>query len=137
MCNLSKAKNLLECCNNNCVVYKDGAVYTSKETGIKPLLGFISSGFNLADFSAADKIVGRAAALIFVYLKIKEVYGEVMSLGAIEVFEMHKINYSYGIKVDVIINRAGTGVCPMEEAVRGINDPYDAFCAVSKKLACL
>ena len=34
------------------------------------------------------------------------------------------IEARYGTLVDHIVNRTNTGYCPMEEAVRGIDDPY-------------
>ena len=54
-------------------------MYSSTERGVKPLLDFIENGPNLRGFSAADKIVGKAAALLYVLLGVKEVYAPVMS----------------------------------------------------------
>ncbi len=127
-------KLLLESGGYTCVLVKDGEVFTSKKTGVAPLLEFAESGKDFSGFSAADKIVGKAAALLYVYLGVAEVYGEVLSKSAEEVFKNHKIMYTYGDMTDIIVNRRGDGPCPMEQTVREISDPTAAFNALKEKL---
>lgn len=60
--------------------------------------------------------------MLFVLLKIKNVYGEVLSRKAIPILEKYGIKYSFYTVTDSIKNRYGTGICPMEQTVEGIDD---------------
>lgn len=133
--NITKAINLLTDGQYTCVLCKEDEVYTSTERGVKPLLGWLDSGIDLKDFSAADKIVGKAAAFLYVLLGVKEVYAEVMSKAAIDTLSKNGIAASCDIEVESIINRAGTGKCPMEETVWDISDPLEALEAIKDKLS--
>jgi len=125
---LEKARALLEDGSfGNCVLYSNGMIHTSKGKGISPMLEFIDAGIDMKGFSAADTVAGKALALLFAYVGIKEVYADVMSKSAVEVFERFEIRCVYGALVDVIKNRAGDGVCPMEGAVENISEPEKAL----------
>ena len=130
MTDIENARNLLEREHKTCALCRGEARYSSEKTGIAPMVDFITEGVDLRGFSAADKIVGRAAALMFALAGVAEVYAEVVSAAAVEVLGRHGIPCSWGEMVDVIVNRTGTGQCPMEEAVRGISDPPAALEAI-------
>lgn len=117
-----------------CVLVKDETEYMSTKTGIAPMLEFIESGVDLTGFSVADKIVGKAVALLFAKTKINEVYAEIISESAIEVLNNFKIKFSFKSKTEKIINKSNTGICPMEETVLKINDPNTAYDALKNKL---
>lgn len=114
---------------------KDGKVITDDKRGVAPMLGFIAEGTDLKGYSVADKIVGKAAASLFVLAGIKEVYAEVASVSAKEYLEAYSIKFSCGKLVDNIINRAGTGICPMEEAVKDISAPEECHKVILRRLA--
>lgn len=116
---------------------RDGKLLISDKRGIAPMVDFISDGEDLRGFSAADLIVGRAAAMLFVRAGIKEVYARTLSVGGKEYLEAHGIRVTFSELTEQIKNRAGTGICPMEEAVTGISDPEQGYAAVSAKLALL
>jgi hypothetical protein len=132
--NLERAKHLLRTDDFTCVLCKDEAVYTSKSLGISPLLDFVAGGTEFKGFSAADKIVGKAAALLFVLAGVKEAHGSVMSEDAVRVFTKHGVAYSFDELTPLIHNRAGTDMCPMEQAVRAIDEPADAPPAIHRAL---
>ncbi len=129
-----KAKEKLKSEKLSCVLCKNDIFYTSDKKGIIPIIEFIDMNINMNGFSVADKIVGKAAALLFVLLDVSCVFSEVMSKGAINVFKKNKIQYSYETCVENIINREGTGLCPMETAVFNIETPNEALKAVKIKL---
>ena len=116
----------LEASDVTCAFVKDGAVETSGMHGIAPLLRLIEEGRTLEGYSAADRVVGKAAALLYVYLRVKELYASVMSASAEEMLRAHEIAYSYGARVEGIFNRRGDGPCPMELAVEEEHDPAQA-----------
>lgn len=132
--NLTKAIEILNSGQYTCVLCKDDKVYTSTERGVKPLLDWLESKQDLKGFSAADKVVGKAAAFLYVLLGIREVYACVMSEAAIDIFTSNNIQPRWEQSVKSIINRAGTGFCPMEEAVRDIEVPKEAKQAIENKL---
>lgn len=132
---LSKACSLMAAGSYTCVVCRGETVYTATERGVKPLLNWVDSALDLQQFSAADRVVGRATAFLYVLLGVKEVYSRVMSRPAAEVLKANGIRIQTDIMVDGIINRKGTGPCPFESAVMEITDPAKALDAIRCKLA--
>ena len=53
---------------------KDGRLLTSDKRGISPMMDFIEEDCDVAGYSVADKIVGKAAAFLFVLARVREVY---------------------------------------------------------------
>lgn len=134
MTDLALARSALEKdLSLTCAFVKDGETVTSKERGVKPLLRLAEEGKTLAGTSCADRVVGRAAALLYAFLGAKEVYAFVLSGSAEEVLNAHNIAYGCGKRTPAIVNRRGDGPCPMEEATRGISDPVRAFYAIKAK----
>ena len=118
------------------VAASDGErLLTSCERGIKPLVQWLDDGLGLAGFSVADKIVGRAAAMLYVRLGAARVWAQVMSSGGKRTLEEHGIAAECEVETERIINRLGTGMCPMEEAVEGIDNPLEAERAIRRKLS--
>ena len=134
MNDLQKARSILESGNHTCVLCKGDAVYISDKSGIAPMVGFISEGVDLKGFSVADKIVGKAAAMLFILAGIKNAYGEVMSIGGLEFLEQNGIGASYNVLTKKIINRSGTDICPMEKAVENISVPTEAFLSIKETI---
>ena len=132
---LKKAIDILNSGQYTCVLCKDNEIHISTERGVKPLLEWLESGIDLKGFSAADKVVGKAAAFLYVLLGVKEVYAHVMSESAIYTLSRNGIFPQCDISVKNIINRAGTGNCPMEEAVGELSAPSDALTAIKLRLA--
>ena len=131
---LEKAKKELFEGGYTCVLRLGEERFISEERGIRPLLGWLENGSVCSGFSAADKVVGRAAAFLYVLLGAKAVFADVMSEPAKEVLAASGIACSYNRLVPAIRNRTDTGFCPMESAVREISEPEAALAAVRKKL---
>lgn len=137
MTNCENAKNLLLNGNYTCVLSNGEDTVTSREKGVRPLIELIDSGKDFSGYSAADKIVGKAAALLYAYMNVSELYAEVASRAAVEVCGKYGIKLSYGTLTEKIINRRGDDICPMEKTVADITDPLAAYQAVKAKLATL
>lgn len=112
---------------HTCVLCRDEITYCSDLTGIRPMVNFLSEGLNLEGFFAADKIVGKAAAHLFVLAKVNAVYGETMTHEAKTFLEEKGIAVQAKTMADIIVNRKGDGPCPMELAVKGCNDSAEAL----------
>lgn len=135
MNDLERAKKLLqENESYTCVLCKGDTVYTSTQKGIAPMLAFLEKGTELTGFSAADRIIGKAAAMLFALAGVKEAYAAVVSKAAIPVLEQYKITYSFDEKTDFIINREKTDICPMEKAVEKENDCEAAYAAIQRRI---
>ena len=132
---LTKARSLLETGDFTCVACLEDQVHTATERGVKPLLNWLDCGFDLHGFSAADRVVGRATAFLYVLLGVREVYASVMSRPAAEVLTAYGIAAHPGKLVEGIINRRGDGPCPFEAAVMEITDAQDALDAIRKTMA--
>ncbi len=116
------------------VICKDEDIIKSDVTGIRPVMNLIDSKKDYKGYSAADKIVGRAAAFLYTLLQVKNLYGETMSKGAVEILKNAGIYYEYKTLTDYIENRQKTGMCPMDEAVKDIDNPKDACEAIRNKI---
>ena len=125
---LEQAKSLLLTSASTIAVVSNGEVFTSQERGVKPLLHLLTEkkGF-LKGASVADKVIGKAAALLMVLGEIKEVHTLIISEPAIKVFEKHNIPCFYDKKVERIANRTGDGLCPMETLCLDVEEPKEAF----------
>lgn len=132
-----KAIALLEKGGFTCVVCRGESIYSTTLRGVRPLLNWLDTGPSLKDFSAADRVVGRAAAFLYCLLDVSEVYSKVMSRPAAQVLVQHGITVHADTFVDGIINRQGTGPCPFEAAVMDATNPRDALSIIRKKLVAL
>ena len=134
MTDIEQAKALLEKEQATCVFYKGEYTFFSKERGVLPLLNLLQKEENLGDFSVADKVVGKAAAFLYVLLKVKSLYAKVISKHALGVLKTYDIQVAYDELVEAIRNRTNSGFCPMETAVLEINEPKKALEAIRLKL---
>ncbi|MDE5878005.1 MAG: DUF1893 domain-containing protein [Muribaculaceae bacterium] len=99
----------------SCVICKDGRISIFRQRGVKDLLYLLESESDrLQGAMIADKVVGKGAAALMSLGGVASVYTDVISGPALELLEKAHIPVSYGIAVPNIINRAGTGVCPVE-----------------------
>ncbi|MBR6091573.1 MAG: DUF1893 domain-containing protein [Bacteroidales bacterium] len=125
---LEKAKSILLSSASTIAVVSNGEVFTSQERGVKPLLFLLKEKKEfLKGASVADKVIGKAAALLMVLGEIKEVHTLIISEPAIKVFEKHNIPCFYDKKVTRIVNRTGDGLCPMETLCLDVENPQEAF----------
>ena len=116
------------------VVARDGVI-VAEETGrgIGPLMKLLDEN-KLLGAIVVDKVVGRAAAAICAQGGAKKVYGTLCAKGAAELLEKRGIVLVPEKTVDVILNRKKTDSCPMEKAVRGLDDPKTMVNAIRKVL---
>lgn len=134
MTDLEKAKEILKSGNYTCVLCKGKQIYTSVERGVVPMLEYIDNGTDLHGFSAADKVIGKAAAMLFCHVGIAEVYTDVISKAAADFLTVKEICFTYNLLVESIINRKGDGICPMEQVTAEISDTKEAIRAIKKRL---
>ena len=113
---------------------KNGKLIINDGRGISPMMRFITENKDLNGYSVADIIVGKAAAMLFVKAGIGCVYGRTMSESGIAYLKSHGIPCTYDILTERIINRNGTDICPMEQAVADIDDAESGYKALRKRI---
>jgi len=123
------AENELKSRKINLVIVKNGVVlYQSTASGMKGLLQAIEEyDGDLAGTAVADKIVGRAAAMLCVYSKVESVFAITMTEGALRLLTKNGVAHKFEKYVHKLMNSQGTDICPFERAIRDIDDPKEAF----------
>lgn len=134
MTDVEIAKENLKC--HSICVCKNGTYFTDDGKGISPMIRFIDEKRMLNGYSVADVIVGKAAALLFVKMGIVNVYGSVISKMGADLLNYHGVDVTYKQMVDVILNRNGTGICPMEKAIAGIDDIDEGYKILERIIKC-
>ena len=108
-------KTLLEKSGCSCVIANGGAVRQFHQRGVADLLRLLHEEPEfLRGAEIADKVVGKGAAALMISGGIKEIYAAVLSQKAADLLSRYGIPCSYGKLTDGIINRQGTGPCPVE-----------------------
>lgn len=133
---LEQAKAALQGELTFAAILKNGELFTSEKKGIAPMMALLAEDERVLEGAViADRVIGKAAALLMQKAGVAEVYGEIVSSHAIKAFASAGLPFSYGKEVEYIINRAGTGMCPMEQTVLKITSPEEAYTALKQKLA--
>ena len=88
----------------------------------------------LHGYSAADVVVGKAAAMLFKKLGVVSVHGKLMSETGADFLEKSGITFTYDTLTDYIKNRKGTDMCPMEKTVLQISDAEEGFAALKRRI---
>lgn len=130
---LLNAKQQLATGQFTCVLCKDSQTITATARGVRPLVDLLAEG-TLPGYSAADKVVGKATAFLYVLLGVRTVYAPVISAPALAVLQRFGVDASCDKVVEAIFNRDRTGFCPMETAVRDLDDPAAAYARVLEVL---
>lgn len=115
--------------NHSCVLRTaQGEVFTSDAHGILPPLTWLRERPGiLKGADIADKLVGKAAAMLFAYGGVRSIWARRMSRAAEEFLDMQGIPHACEELVEMIYNREGSGMCPMERRAIGLGDPAEAF----------
>lgn len=111
------------------------------ETRSHKISGFLeaidSLGPELEGASVADRVAGKAVALLCVYAGIKAIYACVLSEKAKAVFDENGIICEWSELVENILDSSKSSLCPFEEkamALSNSTDAYHTFRELEKKL---
>ncbi len=119
--------------NNYAIIASNG--YHSIDRGIMPVISMINKDKRFfSGLIVADKIVGKASAMLLSLSEVQEVYCIVLSKAGEEIFKKYKVKYHYEQLVDYIVNRKNDDMCPMEKTVKDIDDLDEAYKALKKKV---
>ncbi|MBE5847401.1 MAG: DUF1893 domain-containing protein [Lachnospiraceae bacterium] len=124
---LREAYDLMQKEGYSLVLKKEDDLITGHERGIRMLLMILQIGNDYSGYVAADKVIGKGAAFLYILLKIKEIHANVISEPALATLKDKGVKVFYEELVPMIRNRDNTGFCPMEQAVLDETDPQAAF----------
>ncbi|MGD2201679.1 MAG: DUF1893 domain-containing protein [Candidatus Bathyarchaeota archaeon] len=122
----------------NLLVFCGGeVVFSSGSKGIMPLVEAIDAlkGGVSRGLVTADRIVGRAAVLLNIYLGAVEVHALLISSGAKELLREHGVRFEFREETDAIKMKDGVIFCPFERIVQGVSDPGEAYLRIKGKTA--
>ncbi len=122
---------------NNLMIFRDDAmVFQSQGRGIAPLIEAIDTigRENLRGVATADRVVGKAAALLNLYMGAVEVHAGVISSGAKELLSEHGVGFEFLEDTDVVKAKDGVVFCPFEKLVWDVSDPEEAHTLIRDKL---
>jgi len=124
---LAKLKLLEE--DLSLVIVKKGKVlFETQKQGITGFLEAIERlDKNLVAASAADKIVGVAAAMLCVYAGVASVFALTISEEGIRVLRDNNIAYRFEKTVPNILNRDKKDVCPFEKLAMTSGNSEEAY----------
>ncbi|HDQ05595.1 MAG TPA: DUF1893 domain-containing protein [Candidatus Bathyarchaeota archaeon] len=110
------------------IVKKGKVIFETKKQGIGGFLQAIEKlDKNLVAASAADKIVGVAAAMLCVYAGVVSVFALTISEGGMMVLEDNHIVCLFEKKVSNILNRGKNDVCPFEKVAVASGSSDEAY----------
>lgn len=103
------------------VLINNGEQITSKDRGIKPMfLALTKHPTKMKRAAIADKVIGKAAAMLASEGGVATIYAPLASKGAINICEKSGIEIIADNVVEAIQNREKTGLCPMEKLSEGV-----------------
>ncbi len=132
---LEFARNELKRRGSAFVIVKDKEILAeSKERGVAPFFFAVRELHNqLKGTSLADKIVGKAVALLSVYSQVTSVYTLLASRPAVEVLDHYNTFLEADRVVEMILNRTRDDQCPIEKIVLHADEPEEAFMLLKRR----
>lgn len=129
MSNLEIAKQTLKKKNLTLAIAKNGKIiFQSNSHGVVSLFEAIEQlGSNLEGAAVADKIVGKAVALLCVYSRVNAVFASTLSLEGKNTLKRNGIKYQYEALVPKILDRTRKDICPFERLSLNLENPTEAY----------
>lgn len=128
-------QDLIRLLHDGChsLVIAGGEIRTYDGRGVSDLLRLLHDEPDfLRGAIVADKVVGKAAAALMVVGGVKEVYAEVISRQAFFLLDEAGVSATFRQVVPAIVNREGTGLCPMELLCIKCSSPAECVEAIEK-----
>lgn len=127
MTDIEKAKALLKEENATLVAVNDGEIFVSHDRGVAPILNKIDENPQFfRGASVADKVIGKAAAMLLSKYGVNEIHAVLVSEKALDYLKGKPTKITFDTAVDHIINRDKTDMCPMEKCVLNTDNEEEA-----------
>lgn len=106
------------------------------ETDIGGLGGFLKAidelGNQLSGASVADRVVGKAAALLCAHSNVVAAYAITMSESGLKVLKENNIPFEFETLIPMILNMKKTGQCPFEKLVGDTSNSDTAYSQIKQ-----
>lgn len=137
MTQLDQARRLLEeNADLTLAVVNGGERFTSTGRGVRPLYDLLTRhAAALRGAAVADKVIGRGAAALMALGGVTAVTAPVVSKSAMEMLTTCGIAVETVKVVSGIINRRGTGPCPVEQLTAACRTPEECLPLIEKFLS--
>lgn len=133
---MSSLKDELKNGGWSCVVGNGTDMRTFSRRGVADLYDILHTEPELLHGAyIADKVVGKGAAALMILGKVSRLYTHIISTPALCLLRKAGVLIDFDIETDYIINRDGTGRCPVEALCDGISEPEDMLPLISDFLA--
>jgi hypothetical protein len=110
------------------IARKGEVIFETSSHGIGGLLRAIRKlDKDMKDSSVADKIVGKAAALLCIHAGVLAVFAVTASEKGVLVLKEGNVLCQFEGKVPHVLNSARSDICPFEKLVINIADPKEAY----------
>jgi Domain of unknown function (DUF1893) len=138
MTDLELAKEKIRAGSLAFVIVKDGAVLCiGTRDGIGELIEAVDAlGAAARGASLADRVVGKAVAMVARVARLRAVYSPLASQAALDALtidrqgDLGQVPLEYDRLVPLILNKRNDGPCPMERLTQPIHDPQQAVAAL-------
>lgn len=108
-------------------------IYKTDTGGLGGFLKAIDDlGHRLSGASVADKVVGKAAALLCAHSNVVAAYAITMSESGLNVLKENNILFEYETLIPVVLNMKETEQCPFEKLVRDTSNPETAYSRIKR-----
>lgn len=112
---MEKLINLLHSGGYSCVIANGNNIRTFTQRGVADLYDLLTQEPEfLKGASIADKVVGKGAAALMILGGVKELYTDIVSTNAMNLFQTSNVKVDFAEEVPFIWNRDHTGWCPVE-----------------------
>lgn len=119
---------LLESGRHSLAIVNNGTTYVFDGRGVADLFSIYKETPGvLFGASLADKVVGKGAAALMVLGGVVDVYALVISEPALRFLQDAGVDVRFDKPVAMIINRSGTGPCPVESLCRECSTPQECL----------
>lgn len=135
-CQMRETVALLHAERCSCVVRNGSEVRIFRERGVKDLYRLLrEEPALLRGAFVADKVIGKAAAALMILAGVREVYTDVASRPAVELFRAAGVPVTCAAEVPHIINRTRTDWCPLEKRCFACKNPEECLTQIEEFLA--
>ena len=110
----------------SCVVGNGSEMRTFTRRGVADLYSILTTEPELLEHSfIADKVVGKGAAALMILGKVSRLHTHIISTPALALLRDAGVATDFDQEVGYIINRQGTGRCPVETLCDGLSEPAE------------
>lgn len=133
---MSSLKDELQKGGWSCVIGNGAEMRTFSRRGVADLYDVLMTESALLEgASIADKVVGKGAAALMILGKVSRLHTHIISTPALALLRSAGVIVDFDIETDYIINRDGTGRCPVETLCDGLSEPEKMLPLISDFLS--